>query len=163
MPVFPLTLTQFQLGMHINCFQACFRLAANRANVHTDRAPGAVLNSHLQGIVEPFPLRQSGLSRLERGRCKIQKRGIVDFAANHSVRAYEDAFAALDTKISIPNGNLLGKVTLFETRSAGRKSAVNRHSTDRDFVAATREDFSKNVPQKRGLFARRSLMNLGLR
>src|SRR5262249_30636314 len=136
-PVFPFAVAQLQLRSHINRLQPRLGLAADRAHIHTNPAPGAVFHSHLQRVAETLPLGESSLSRFKAGGRQLQECLIIDLAADDRVRTYQDAFPALDAKILIPYGHLLSKIALFQTRSPGRKRAISRHSTDRNFIAAT--------------------------
>ena len=62
--------------------------------------------------------------------------------------ANQHAFAALDAKLLVPNGNFLGDVALFPLRGAGRESSIHRKCADGQGVSAAGDDGAQHVANK---------------
>ncbi len=61
----------------------------------------------------------------------LQERLVINFAADHGVRANQHAFAALNADLRIPNRDFSGQISLFVLGCAGWESAIVRKRAHR--------------------------------
>ena len=155
LPVGALLLAERCLHFHVDGLMFHFALALSRADFHTQAAAGAVFRRNLEGVTQGCKFAPARLGGLEGGRRVRQEQGIVDFGANHGVRANHHALPALDTKLCVPNRNLLRDIALFPLRGGGRESAVDGQGADGQGVAVSGDDRADNLAHK-GRGARRN-------
>ena len=118
------------------------RAVLDRTDLMAKAASGAILEIDLQ--------RKFGLGEtagVDRGRLKTVRSGsqivaMIEFRADHAVRAYKTAVAALNARVRFPDGDTIRYISFFPFGSAARIRAVRRHHTDRDVVAAALDHHS---------------------
>src|ERR1700690_3145180 len=95
---------QRRLGLHVDRLDAGFGGTLSRTTLHAQAASGAVLHIELQAEVDFGIATGIDGSRLERGRRTFQPRLVEVLRADHTMRAYETALAALHAEIGQPRG-----------------------------------------------------------
>ena len=108
----------------------------DRAGLHTQAAPGAVLDVHLQripGVRQPDGVQRRRVELLRRTR---QLGLVVVLRPDHAVRADEAAVAALNTAPGIPDRHQFGNVAFLIRGGATGVGAIHRKCADRQGVSA---------------------------
>src|SRR5208337_5120053 len=144
-PIAAFRLTQRGLLLHVDGFVFDFAFAFRRADFDAEAAAGAILRSHLQceaHSVELAPTRFGGFESL---RGMLEQGGIINLGANDGVRANEDALAALNAKLLVPDGNFLGDVALLPHGGASGEGAINGHGADGERIAVAGYDGAENI------------------
>ena len=67
----------------------------------------------------------------------------------------QDAFAALNAELFVPDRNLLRDISFFPHRRARRERAVHGHRAHRQIVSSTRDHATNHIPHE----GRRTLGN----
>src|SRR6516165_8270814 len=150
LPVLPFGLAKRSLRGHVDGFVFCFALVLRRTYLNAESTTCAVFWRNLQGVSQILKFAPARFLALERLWSIRKQRGVINFCANHRMRADQYALAALDAQLFVPNGDFLCDVSLFPSRGAGRKSAVRRKGADGQIIAATRYNFAKHVANKVG-------------
>ena len=144
-PVLPLLRPQRRLGTHVDGLELGFGLVARGANIHAQRAAGAILRGDLQRETHPFELRHARGSALEsRGRT-LERRRFIDLRPDRRVRADGHTFQALDANLLVPNRNVQREVALLVLRRGGRERAVHRKRAHGQVVALAGGEFAQHV------------------
>jgi hypothetical protein len=136
-PVLHLGVAQRRLRTHVDRLEFRLGFVARRTDVHAHAATRAIFDRDLNRELLPLPLGQPRGSRLE-GLGRVIVRTVKHLAANRRMRTDEDALAALDTNIRIPDGNFGGEIALLPFRRRRRERAIARHRADGQAIAATR-------------------------
>src|SRR5262249_12071504 len=105
-PVGGFTLPDGWLRDHVDRLVLHFALALGGTDLDAEGAAGAIFGGDLQGVLAILHVLPAGGCGLEggrhgRGRVAVEDAGVVDFGADYSVRADEDALAALDAELLV--------------------------------------------------------------
>ena len=102
-PVLRLGVAKRRLRQHVDRLVPHLALALRRANLHAQAASGAILGRYLQRVTHRLEAAPSRRRRLERRGRIAEETRLVNFRANHRMRADQHAFPALDAQLLIPD------------------------------------------------------------
>ena len=80
----------------------------------------------------------------------LQESWIVDLLADDSMRANEDALAALDAQVRFPNRNFQRDIALFPLGCCRGIGAIDGHRADWQAVAFSRDDRTQHIADEFG-------------
>src|ERR1039458_9842454 len=155
-PIAAFLVADGRLRRHIDCLLLGFTLAFRRADFHAQPATGTIFRSNLQHVAHMralFPASHRGAEAIRRSG---EQGRLGHLSANHRVRAYHHALAALYANVLLPNRDFLRQVSLLPLRFSGGVGAVDRHCAYRQAIAGARHDGPKDVPNKFGRLVRYS-------
>src|SRR5208337_3048779 len=107
---------QWRLWAHVDGLELRLRLVARRADVHAQRAAGAILRRDLQRELPALEFRIAAVCALESGGRALERRRFIDLRADGRVRANRDALQALDANFLVPYRNVQREVAFFVLR-----------------------------------------------
>ncbi|MNL06706.1 hypothetical protein D3C87_1273510 [compost metagenome] len=127
------------LSFNTLALMACISPAPHRTGLHALAAAGAILRIELQGVaaVGETPGGDGHrLGRLGGGRQPVL---VIELGPQRCMGADEDAVAALDADIRMPNRDLAGDIPLLEATGSCGVGAIHRQHGDGDEIAAPRQ------------------------
>ena len=127
-PVVALRHAQRRLRPHVDGLELGLGLVFRRADVHAQRAAGAIFRRDLQREFQALEFRHARVHALECRRRAVQFRRLINLRADRRVRADRHALQALDADLLVPDRDLQREIALFVLRRAGRKRAVVRET-----------------------------------
>ena len=149
-PVGPRGDQQRRLRDHVDGLVPRVGLVLGRADLHAQRAAGAVLGCNLDGVFLTGEIRRAKRHRLKHFRGAGEGGRLVEFGADGGVRTHQDTFVALDADRRIPRRDFQRDIALFKTGCARRPAAVERNRADRHQVALVGEEARGNPLDKLG-------------